>query len=80
MAIIAESPHSYVVFDDGRGWILTVVVGPRDVSLRLSEAERASVRSDRAFARQLATEVAANPGRFADRQLKTPVWPRPGER
>jgi hypothetical protein len=83
VAIIAENPRSYVLFEDGKGWILTVVGGAggqRDVSLRLSEAERASVRADRGFIRQLATDVAANPARFAHRKLEAPVWPRPGER
>jgi hypothetical protein len=83
LAIISENPRSYVLFEDGKGWVLTVVGGAggnRDASLRLSDAERASFRADRTFIRKLAVEVAADPGRFAHRRLETTVWPRPGER
>lgn len=80
MAIIVENPRAFVLFDDGRGWVLTVVAGARDVSLRLSEAEQAAVRADRAFVRRLAAEVTARPAQFAHRQLRTAVWPKPGER
>jgi hypothetical protein len=83
MSIISEDPWLYVLFDEGKGWTLTVAVdagGRRDVSLRLSEAEVSSARADRGFARRFAAEVKAHPERFAGRQLDPPVWPRAGGR
>ena len=79
MAIIAEKPWSYVLFDDARGWLLTVAIGQggqKDVSIRLSESEVSSVKSDKSFVKRLAAEVSSHPERFHARQILPAIWPR----
>ena len=79
MKIISESPWSYVLFDDGRGWVLTVAGhgGGADISIRLSEVEMTSARST-GFVRKLVAEIAGDPSRFEARQLHPAIWPKGG--
>jgi hypothetical protein len=78
MKIIAESPWSYVLFEDHRGCVLTVAgrSGGADLSIRLSEAETGSARRDPVFVRKLVAEIQAEPARFEARRLEQVMWPK----
>jgi hypothetical protein len=80
MRIISESPWSYVLFDDGRGWVLTAAgkQSGGDVSIRLSASEMDSARYDSTFVRKLVADIAAEPARFEARALHPAIWPKAG--
>ncbi|MGF6495506.1 hypothetical protein ABIE56_003705 [Luteibacter sp. 621] len=78
MNVIAEKSWSFVLFDDGEGWVMTVLIGgvvEVDVCVRLSNSEMEWIRADLARAETLAEGVKSNRANFAEREIRPPVWP-----
>ena len=78
MNVIAEERWSHVLFDDGQGWVLTLLMGgvvDIDVSIRLTTQEIAQIRSDPAQLKQLVRSVQQGRNAFAAREIRPPVWP-----
>jgi len=78
MNVIAEKRWSHVLFDDGKGWILTLLIGgvvEVDVSIRLTLAEIDEVKRDPSFVDRLVREVRQQRDNFSSREINPPVWP-----
>jgi hypothetical protein len=79
MTVIAEQAWSYVLFDDGKGWVLTFLIGgvvEVDVSVRLNSAEIEAIKTDSAAIKPLLASMQSNRAAYADREIRPPVWPK----
>lgn len=78
MSVIAEKRWSHVLFDDGKGWVLTLLIGgvvEVDVSIRLTNDEIDSIKRDGSFIERLVYEVRQHRDNFSAREISPPVWP-----
>lgn len=78
MHVVAEKKWSYVLFDDGKGWILTYLIGgvvEVDISVRLTEQERDLIKADPANVDKLVETMKQHRRDFASREINPPVWP-----
>lgn len=78
MHVVAEKKWSYVLLDDGKGWVLTYLVGgvvEVDVSVRLTEQERDLIKADPANVEKLVETMKQHRRDFANREINPPVWP-----
>lgn len=78
MSVIAEKRWSYVFFDDGKGWVITVLIGgvvEIDVSVRLTSEEINLIKSDVSYADHIAEEIKCNRDKFSAREISPPIWP-----
>ena len=78
MQIIAEKKWSYVLFDNGKEWILTLLIGgvvEIDVSIRLSRDEIKAIQADSTYVEKIVEAVKQHRSEFEDRQINPPVWP-----
>lgn len=78
MNIIAEKRWSHVLFDDGKGWVLTFLVGgvvEVDISIRLTSQEIEKIKNDLAYIDAIIDEVKKNQEDFSSREIIPPVWP-----
>ena len=76
--VIDDKPWSYVLFDDGTNWILTLLIDgvvEFGVSVRLLPCEIDLIRADRSYVAQLVETVKQHRSAFADREIEPPVWP-----
>jgi len=77
--VIAEKPWSYVLFEDGNDWVLTLLIGgvvEIDVSIRLASEEVQAIRSKQLHVEDLVTKVKQQRAAFAQREINPPIWPR----
>jgi hypothetical protein len=78
MQVVIEKKWSYVLFDDGKGWILTYLIGgvvEIDVSVRLTAQERSLIEADPSSVERLVEAMKQSRREFASREIKPPVWP-----
>ena len=78
MIVIAEKPWSYVLFDDGKGWVLTLLIGgvvEVDISIRLALDEIEAIKKDVSFVNTLVSEVKQKRDKFSAREIVPPIWP-----
>lgn len=78
MNVIAEKRWSYVLFDDGKGWVLTLLIGgvvEVDVSVRLTSDEVLALQSGVTSPEKLVEAVKRDRSAFAHREINPPVWP-----
>jgi len=78
MSVIAEKRWSYVLFDDGKGWVITVLIGGGveiDVSVRLTSEGINLIKSDVSCADHIAEEIKRNRDKFSAREISPPIWP-----
>ena len=83
MKVIAEKPWAYVLFDDGKDWVLTYLVGGAveiDVSLRLSEEEIERLKAEPLAIESLVADAKVNRDRYEKREIRPGVWPKRGQR
>jgi hypothetical protein len=78
MIVVAEKQWSYVLFDDGKGWVLTALIGgvvEVDVSVRLTSQEIDSIKDDISYVEYLVNEINLHRDKFVPREINPPVWP-----
>lgn len=74
---IAEEPWSYVLFEDGGEYILTVLIGgvvDVGVSVQLTSEEVQDIRRNPEAVADLAERVRQNRAEYRDREVKPPIW------
>ena len=78
MEIIKEKPWSYVLFDDGKGWALTFLIGgvvEVDVTVRLTATEIDMIKADEKNILSIMKNVERNRQANVAREIIPPIWP-----
>ena len=78
--VIAEKPWSYVLFERGNDWILTLLIGgvvEVDVSVRLAPDEIEAIRANRLHVEDIVAKIKQKRDAFAEREINPPIWPSP---
>ena len=79
MNIIAEKPWSYVIFQDGEQFYITLILGgviDIDVTIQLTSDDVATIEGYSASADMLADKIRRDIEKFRNRQIIPPIWPR----
>jgi hypothetical protein len=80
LRIIAEKPWSYVLFEDGPRWLLTVLISygaaENDMTIELSVSEIEDLRNDSNAIDALVRRICADPGNFVAREIRPAIWPK----
>lgn len=78
MDVLDKEPYSYVLLERGEELILTFLLGgpvERDVSVRLTDAERDALEAGESSAAELVEEFRADNSAYEGRNISPTVWP-----